>query len=61
MTINKEIELPEKADKKINVAEVFNIDSKLSVKGLKINLTGCQILMILMCLIKIQPCSFSRL
>jgi cobaltochelatase CobS len=35
MTINKEIELPKKADIKINVAEVFNIDTKLSVKGFK--------------------------
>ena len=35
MTINKDIELPEKADIKINVAEVFNIDTKLSVKGFK--------------------------
>ena len=35
MTINKEIELPKKADIKINVAEVFNIDTKLAVKGFK--------------------------
>jgi cobaltochelatase CobS len=35
MTINKDIELPKKADIKINVAEVFNIDTKLSVKGFK--------------------------
>ena len=35
MTINKYIELPKKADIKINVAEVFNIDTKLSVKGFK--------------------------
>ena len=35
MTINKEIELPKKPDDKINVADVFNIDSKLSVKGFK--------------------------
>ena len=35
MTINKDIELPKKADIKINVAEVFNIDMKLSVKGFK--------------------------
>ena len=35
MTINKDIELPKKADVKINVAEVFNIDTKLSVKGFK--------------------------
>ena len=33
MSINKDIELPKKADIKINVAEVFNIDTKLSVKG----------------------------
>ena len=33
MSINKDIELPKKTDKKINVAEVFNIDTKLSVKG----------------------------
>ena len=35
MSINKDIELPKKADIKINVAEVFNIDTKLSVKGFK--------------------------
>ena len=35
MTINKDIQLPKKADIKINVAEVFNIDTKLSVKGFK--------------------------
>ena len=35
MTINKDIELPKKADLKINVAKVFNIDTKLSVKGFK--------------------------
>ncbi len=35
MTINKDIELPKKADIKINVAEVFNIDTKLSVKAFK--------------------------
>ena len=35
MTINKDIELPKKADIKINVAEVFNIETKLSVKGFK--------------------------
>ena len=33
MTINKHIELPKKPDYKISVADVFNIDSKLSVKG----------------------------
>ena len=33
MTINKYIELPKKPDYKISVADVFNIDSKLSVKG----------------------------
>ncbi len=35
MSINKDIELPKKTDIKINVAEVFNIDTKLSVKGFK--------------------------
>ena len=35
MSINKDIELPKKANIKINVAEVFNIDTKLSVKGFK--------------------------
>ena len=35
MSINKDIELPKKADIKINVAEVFNIDTKLSVKGFR--------------------------
>ena len=33
MTINKHIELPKKPDYKVSVADVFNIDSKLSVKG----------------------------
>ena len=33
MTVNKHIELPKKPDYKISVADVFNIDSKLSVKG----------------------------
>ena len=33
MTINKEIDLPNKPDNKISVADVFNIDSKLKVKG----------------------------
>ena len=33
MTINKEIDLPNKPDNKISVADVFNIDSKLTVKG----------------------------
>tara|TARA_B100000941_G_C28485926_1_gene544972 strand:+ start:228 stop:1205 length:978 start_codon:yes stop_codon:yes gene_type:complete len=32
MTVNKHIELPKKPDYKISVADVFNIDSKLSVK-----------------------------
>ena len=35
MTINKEIELPKKPDVKINVSDMFGIDSKLSVKGYK--------------------------
>ena len=33
MTINKEIDLPNKPDNKISVADVFYIDSKLKVKG----------------------------
>ena len=33
MTINKEIDLPNRPDNKINVADIFNIDSKLTVKG----------------------------
>ena len=35
MTINKNIDLPVKPDHKYNVSEVFNIDSKLAVKGFK--------------------------
>ena len=35
MTINKEINLPKKPENKVNVSEVFNIDSKLSVKAFK--------------------------
>ena len=35
MTINKEIKLPKKPENKVNVSEVFNIDSKLSVKAFK--------------------------
>ena len=37
MTINKEINLPKKPENKVNVSEVFNIDSKLSVKAFKDN------------------------
>tara|TARA_Y100000746_G_scaffold149316_1_gene127912 strand:- start:943 stop:1911 length:969 start_codon:yes stop_codon:yes gene_type:complete len=33
MTLNKKIELPSKPDKKFIVSDVFDIDSKLSVKG----------------------------
>ena len=35
MTINKTIDLPKKPDAKIDVAEVFNIDSDLVVRGYK--------------------------
>ena len=35
MTQNKDIKLPAKPDVKIDVADVFNIDSKKSVKGFK--------------------------
>jgi len=35
MTINKNIELPNKPDHKFEVPETFGIDSKLSVKGFK--------------------------
>ena len=35
MTINKNIELPNKPDHKFEVSETFGIDSKLSVKGFK--------------------------
>ena len=35
MTINKNIELPNKPDRKFEVSETFGIDSKLSVKGFK--------------------------
>ena len=35
MTINKDIKLPNKPDVKISVAEVFDIDTKLSVKAFK--------------------------
>ena len=33
MTLNKKIELPNKPDQKLSVTEVFDIDSKLYVKG----------------------------
>jgi len=35
MTINKNIELPNKPDHKFEVSEIFGIDSKISVKGFK--------------------------
>ena len=35
MVVNTKIELPKKPDAKINVADVFNIDSKITVKGFK--------------------------
>ena len=35
MTTNKQIELPNKPDLKINVSDVFGIDTKLTVKGYK--------------------------
>ena len=35
MTINKNIELPNKPDHKFEVSEAFGIDSKISVKGFK--------------------------
>ena len=35
MTINKNIELPNKPDHKFEVSETFGIDSKLSIKGFK--------------------------
>ena len=35
MTTNKQIELPTKPDLKINVSDVFGIDTKLNVKGYK--------------------------
>ena len=35
MTVNKDIKLPNKPDIKISVAEVFDIDTKLSVKAFK--------------------------
>ena len=35
MTINKTIDLPKKPDAKIDVAEVFNIDTDIAVKGYK--------------------------
>ena len=35
MTVNKNIDLPVKPDQKFIVSEVFNIDSKLTVKGFK--------------------------
>jgi hypothetical protein len=34
MTINKNIDLPKKPETKIDVSEVFNIDSKLSCKSI---------------------------
>ena len=33
MTINKNIELPNKPNHKVEVSKIFNIDSKMSVKG----------------------------
>ncbi|MDA9033158.1 AAA family ATPase [Gammaproteobacteria bacterium] len=33
MTINKNIELPNKPSRKVEVSKIFNIDSKMSVKG----------------------------
>ena len=35
MTVNKNIDMPVKPDQKFIVSEVFNIDSKLTVKGFK--------------------------
>ncbi len=35
MTTNKQIELPTKPDLKINVSDIFDIDTKLTVKGYK--------------------------
>ena len=35
MVINTEIELPKKPDSKVEVADTFNIDSKITVKGFK--------------------------
>ena len=35
MTINKSIELPTKPNEKLEVSDIFKIDSKMSVKGLK--------------------------
>ena len=35
MVVNTKIELPKKPDAKINVADVFNIDSKITVKAFK--------------------------
>ena len=34
MTINKSIELPTKPNEKLEVSDIFKIDSKMSVKGL---------------------------
>ena len=54
MTINKEIDLPNKPDNKISVADVFNIDSKLTVKGFPKKQRGFQRLIAPMYLIKRQ-------
>ena len=35
MTINKSIELPTKPNEKLEVSDIFKIDSKMSVKGFK--------------------------
>ena len=35
MVINTEIELPKKPDSKVEVADTFNIDSKITVKAFK--------------------------
>ena len=35
MTINKSIELPTKPNEKLEVSDIFKIDSKMSVRGFK--------------------------
>ena len=58
MTINKNIELPTKPSEKIEVSDVFKIDSKMSVKRFKEKLNGFQKLMMVIFLIKKQHYQF---
>ena len=54
MVINTEIELPKKPDSKVEVADTFNIDSKITVKAFKEKMPGYPKLITHMFLTKIQ-------